>query len=179
MNKNLTYEKACKLFRYDESNGKLIRKSTGKEAGTKNTDGYRRVSVNYKLYSVHRVIFLMLYGFTPEHEVDHINGVRDDNRSTNLRHVTNVCNAQNSKLFSSNTSGFTGVTFEKDRNKWKAVIRKSGKCIGLGRYDTAMEAALARLTFEIQCDYFVCNKRNNLVKAIRKEWSTFNVKCLT
>ena len=78
-----------KLFRYEE--GKLIWISkasltgpvyVGKIAGGLNTLGYWKISINGKSYSRSRLVFLMFHGYLPK-EVDHINGIRDDDRIEN------------------------------------------------------------------------------------------------
>ncbi len=72
--------------------------------------------------------------------IDHINGDKLDNRRKNLR----ICTPQQNQFNSKRRSGrFKGVFFESDRKKWKAAIGHNGKVINLGRYDTAIEAAIA------------------------------------
>jgi hypothetical protein len=65
-----------------------------------------------------------------------------DNRRENLRICTNAQNIQNSKRRSDNTSGFKGVSFEKDSGKWVARVTIPGTKTqkNLGRYDSAEEA---------------------------------------
>lgn len=64
--------------------------------------------------------------------IDHIGGnkTRNDNRKANLRVVTFQQNAMNRKKRSDNTSGVTGVSWDKDGQKWIAYI---GDKV-LGRY---------------------------------------------
>jgi len=80
-------------------------------------------------------------------EVDHINGNGLDNRKDNLRicdHFNNLCNV---KMWSSNTSGYKGVTWDKVNNKWIAQIGRKGKNIKIGRYNTIEEAYKERLKY--------------------------------
>lgn len=67
--------------------------------------------------------------------VDHINGNRLDNRKSNLRVCTHKENTQNSKLQSNNTSGYKGVSFDKNRNKWISYISIDRKFKYLGRFN--------------------------------------------
>lgn len=76
-------------------------------------------------------------------QVDHVNHNGLDNRKRNLRIVTNSQNAMNSRLRKDNTSGYKGVTWSKDKNKWQAQIAINKKYINLGRYSSIQEASLA------------------------------------
>jgi hypothetical protein len=76
--------------------------------------------------------------------VDHINGNGLDNRRSNLRAVTTAQNMRNrSGLDASNTSGYRGVHWRKDVQKWRAWIRVDYRGWHLGLFDTAEEAAHA------------------------------------
>ena len=75
-----------RLFHYNPYTGELRnrvrraqRAKVGELAGTVGTGGYRITAILDKSFTVHRLIFLMMAGYLPE-QVDHINGVRDDNR---------------------------------------------------------------------------------------------------
>jgi hypothetical protein len=68
----------------------------------------------------------MLNGYVPP-ILDHIDGNRSNNKIENLRAATVSQNLQNSKTYKSNTSGIKGVSWEKDRNKWKVQIMLRGK----------------------------------------------------
>jgi len=75
-------------------------------------------------------------------EVDHVHGAGLNNRRGNLRFASHQQNLFNSKIRTTNKSGYCGVTFDKDRGKWFASIRINGKTKGLGRFETPKEAAL-------------------------------------
>lgn len=75
--------------------------------------------------------------------VDHIDGNTENNFISNIRPATNQQNQFNSKKQSNSTSGYKGVTWKKERSKWKAHCQYNGKEIFLGYYDSKEEAALA------------------------------------
>jgi len=80
----------------------------------------------------------------PSKDVDHINGDRLDNRSSNLRFATRQQNSGNRGANSRNKSGYKGVNLhDPDRMVWKAQIMDNGKKRSIGYFATAAEAALA------------------------------------
>ena len=121
------------------------------------SDGYIHIRIDKKLYKAHRLAFLYMEGYFPEYQVDHMNGIRSDNRWKNLRHVSRSCNFQNCKLQANSTSGFTGVSWYKKGKKWHAQICIHKKVIHIGYYDTVEEAALARCRFEDESPDWTCN----------------------
>ena len=76
--------------------------------------------------------------------VDHINHNGLDNRKENLRICNNQNNIRNCIVPKNNTSGYKGVYFAKDKNKWTAQITINNKTKYIGRYDTIEEAIEAR-----------------------------------
>ena len=74
---------------------------------------------------------------------DHINGDGLDNRKINLRTCTASQNAMNSKTPKNNSSGFKGVYWRKDIEKWRAKIGVNRKTIHIGNYDSKIKAARA------------------------------------
>jgi hypothetical protein len=98
----------------------------------------------------HRVAFFLYHGHYPvwPNSVDHINHDGCDNRIENLREVTAKEQAMNTRLSKSNTSGVKGVSFLKDRNKWRASANIDGKKTNLGTFATMNEAVAARLKIE-------------------------------
>lgn len=91
----------------------------------------------------HRIIMEILDHNT---QIDHIHGKksRNDNRKDNLRIVTISQNQMNVPIRIDNTSGTTGVTFEKTREKWIANIQCNNKKIYLGQYNDKNTAVKVR-----------------------------------
>lgn len=108
------------------------------------SQGYRHSKIFERTYQCHRVIWAMVHGAWPEGEIDHINGVRHDNRIKNLREVTRSENQRNKKLSRNNSSGVMGVLRNKRRNKWKATIWADGRLINLGSFDSLEGAKASR-----------------------------------
>lgn len=77
-------------------------------------------------------------------EVDHINHNGLDNRKENLRIVTHKQNKFNNPILSTNTSGVTGVSWSKQKNKWRAYITIDDKQKSLGYYFNKEDAIKAR-----------------------------------
>lgn len=150
---HLTAERVRGLLHYEPPTGELTWRVSrggtaraGRVAGRiMPTTGYRQISIDDRRYLAHRLAWLYVYGVWPPDEIDHINGVKDDNRLSNLRLATHKQNKRNTKRQKNNTSGVTGVRYHKRRKKWVAEIRVNGKNIHLGYFDTLEEAMAARL----------------------------------
>jgi hypothetical protein len=115
----------------------------GTVAGRLKSNGYAYISVGGRSYRAHRLVWFYNFGEWPKSELDHINGIKNDNRLCNLREVTRSQNMQNCGKYLNNTSGFKGVSWNKQSNKWKAQICISGKHKHLGSFDTPEEASIA------------------------------------
>ena len=127
----------------------------GKAAFTHFDDeGYHRGAVLNVMLKAHRVIWALHYGEWPKAQVDHINGVRHDNRLENLRGATNQVNCRNMRRSAANTSGRTGVRRRSDNARWGAWINdQRGKKKSLGCFDTFEEACAAREAAERRYGY--------------------------
>lgn len=113
----------------------------GDVAGYLAQDGYLIISIRQRGYGAHRLAWLYMHGVWPNHFIDHINGVRNDNRIENLRDVTTSVNAENRKRAtrSNQFTGLLGVSYG-SKNTWKAAIVVKGKTKNLG-YFRSPEAA--------------------------------------
>ena len=138
----ITYEQAASEVSYEPNTGRFIRASTGRETGTKTCYGYIQVNVAKRIVRANRLAVLLQTGEWPVGVVDHINGVRDDNRWANLRDVSHAINAQNVKSASRrNKLGALGV--HQDRGKFKVVMTAYGRHHFVGRFSTLDEAKQA------------------------------------
>ena len=144
---NLTAERLRDVLEYNPSTGDFRwlvalsnRVCIGGLAGKTNSKGYRSIRIDGKSYSSHRLAFLFMIGEFPDLGVDHADGNRSNNRWINLREATSSQNGANARRWSSNTSGYKGVTWHKTAQKWQSQIRSGGKCHYLGCFDTPEEA---------------------------------------
>lgn len=158
MTATLTAERVRELFEYDPDSGVLSwkgprkgRQKQGLEAGFLISDGYQKVGIDGRRYPLHRVVWLYVFGVWPEGQIDHVNGVRSDNRISNLRDVTAAVNCQNvRKARGSSKSGLLGASWHKQRNRFQAQIKVDGSSRFLGLYATAEEAHQAYLVAKRQ-----------------------------
>lgn len=152
---SVNQKKMHELFNYNPETGIIKWKKSrggklaGSLAGSVGDTGYLNIMINGTTYKAHRLIWLYSYGYLPEHQIDHINRVRDDNKLSNLRAISPQCNTRNCKLYNNNTSGIKGVSVTKN-GRWKARIVVDYKSKHLGIYKSIENAACARLAAE-QC----------------------------
>lgn len=145
---NITQESLQKVLRYDRESGLVTHRYdsasglAGTTVGYPHKEGYLSVSLGRKEYLLHRIIWVMETGETPN-QVDHINHIRNDNRWSNLRNVTSRQNQMNMGLSSNTSSKVNGVRILPS-GRFQAHITVNRKQIGLGTYDTLEEALLAR-----------------------------------
>ena len=145
---DLTAQRLRELLRYNPETGIFTRPrptrytQAGGDAGRLNNIGYMVVSIDRKKMLAHRLAWLYQTGGWPTAEVDHINGIRTDNRWENLRDVSPSTNQQNRRAPNRNNSaGLLGVSREK--KSWVAQIFHDGKRKRLGTFDTPEEAHAA------------------------------------
>jgi hypothetical protein len=135
----LRYDKDSGLFYWIKNTYK--RNNIGEIAGSLERNGYIRISVLGNRFLAHRLAWYFIYGVMPTKSIDHINGIRTDNRIDNLREVSSQENSHNSfKKNSNNSTGYLGVSYFKTHNKFHAQIEVDKKTIHLGFYNSPEEA---------------------------------------
>jgi hypothetical protein len=111
-------EHLLSTYRYDTATGKLINKKWNREYPgmiDKSNKGYVYIHVyfqgeRFKLWK-HRLVFFLVTGRFPK-EIDHLNGIKTDNRIENLREVNRSENEANKlrKWKKNPDSGLPGIT---------------------------------------------------------------------
>lgn len=142
----LTQERLKEVLLYNHHTGVFTSRSNDyRRRGKKKLDqGYVRIRIDDGLFRAHRLAWLYVTGAWPKHELDHINGVRHDNRWANLREAPRSMNMQNIRgARRNNKTGFLGIS--PHWNKFRAKIVANGKRYDLGLYPTAEEANEAYL----------------------------------
>ena len=125
-------------------------KWANKTAGTTDKDGYCYIKIGKKIYSCHRLAFLMMTGKHPINEIDHIDGDKHNNKWSNLREATRTENNRNTKVKSNSRSGIKGVFFNKRCSLYFSSIRVNGKRFHLGYFKTIEECLGARKAAEVK-----------------------------
>lgn len=147
------------VLRYDYSSGVFFwlkdssRRKSGDMAGYIRQDGYSEIKLNFEKFFGHRLAWFYVFKKWPEFQIDHINGDRSNNRISNLRESNQHENLKNRAISSNNTSGVMGVSLDKSRGLYIAVIGVNGKIKNLGRFKTMGEAISARKASEQKYGY--------------------------
>ena len=157
---DLTAERLRELLDYDQETGVFTRKvklcnrvKVGDVAGYLNRKGYIHIRVDGRSHKAHRLAWLYVHGVWPQSGIDHINGIKDDNRIINLREATHSDNQQNlRKPHADNKIGLLGVS--RSQGKFKAQINVDGKVRTIGRFHTPEAAHAAYLEAKRQLHPF-------------------------
>ncbi|MBH3259961.1 HNH endonuclease [Serratia marcescens] len=144
--RGIIHAELLERLHYDPDSGLFTRlKDTGSPKGKKGVvagslkkQGYVDIRFNGQIYKAHRLAWFYHYGEWPDGEIDHINGIKSDNRISNLRAATRAENIRNIGRRNKNRTGFKGVG--NAGKKWQARITHNGSKIYLGLFDTPEEA---------------------------------------
>lgn len=143
------------LLNYDPETGIFTWKESGKATGTKQKNGYILIQANggrIKEYA-HRLAYVFMGEDVPE-LVDHINGVKHDNRWCNLRPANKVDNACNAKIRQDNKTGYKGVSWCSGKKRWRVSVTYNKKTVSK-RFKDFDEAVsyMEKLRKELHKDY--------------------------
>lgn len=148
----ITQERLRELLDYDPVTGFFTRRvrtsnriKVGQVAGGNricNGRPYRVICLEGKSYFAHRLAWLYVHGEWPDY-IDHMNGQGRVNAIENLRDCSQTQNGANKVRPLNNTSGFKGVTFDRQRNQWRSQIQFKRKHKTLGLFDRVEDAARA------------------------------------
>lgn len=147
----LTASELKEIFHYDPETGewfRFVNRGRKSNIGPYSTKphgrlGYCFFGVNMRLYAAHRLAWLYVYGEWPKADIDHINGVKTDNRIANLRESNALENNQNRiPCKSKNRTGAAGVT-AMPSGRFQAKIKANKQHVYLGTFDTIEDAESA------------------------------------
>jgi hypothetical protein len=134
----LTQDRLKEVLDYNPETGVFVSLETGDSIGC-NDEGYVRITMKDRSkHYAHRLAWLYVHGKWPEGDIDHIDRNKSNNAISNLRDVPRAINIFNAPNRQDNTSGCTGVTWCKNKQKWKVRLRT--KSLG---YYTDFDAAVA------------------------------------
>ncbi|MFZ4072102.1 MAG: HNH endonuclease signature motif containing protein [Caulobacterales bacterium] len=146
----LTAAELREILTYDPETGVFTRRiqtcnnhKVGDVCNTVANNGYVLIGVKSKRWYAHRLAWLYVHGTWPDGQIDHINGVRTDNRISNLRTATQSQQNGNQRIHDRNTSGRRGVSWCKKRQMWRAYIRPTTGQKHLGYFTNLDDAAAA------------------------------------
>ena len=141
----ITFEQARELLNYNPDTGAITRKIKKQGKPITHKEGrYLTIHIDNVSYLQHRLAWLLYYGEWPKSHINHINGIKSDNRIKNLEDVSALVNGNSFRALSSkNTSGYKNVHFDVEKQKWNATKTYYGTSYFLGSYETAEEANAA------------------------------------
>jgi hypothetical protein len=113
----------------------------GDKAGSVSSEGYVVIGCDQRVYKAHRLAWLYVTGNEPRHQIDHINGVKNDNRLANLREATHSQNQFNTSKRVTESKLPRGVT--ESNNGYQARIGYGTKRIYLGYFKCPAAASFA------------------------------------
>jgi len=138
----LAYSPETGDFTWNESRSRTAK--AGDIAGSYQQHGYLNIKIDGRTYRSHRLAWLYVHGRWPAEQIDHVNGVRDDNRIANLREATVGQNHQNRAVQKNSTSRHPGVGWHSRAKRWRVHIKVGGKQIYIGHFREFSDAVEAR-----------------------------------
>lgn len=132
----ISYNKKTGVLRWKYKKDHLAAKRV---AGIKHHTGYLYVKIKGRMYGAHRIAWLIVKGRWPRKFLDHKNGIKNDNRFTNLRNVTHFQNGMNRRKIKAGSSKLKGVSLSKTTGLWHTTIMKNGRSYYLGQFKTDVE----------------------------------------
>lgn len=121
----LKYDLITGNFIWVQKTSKSFTKPLGSIAGSDNGKGYIIIEFMGKSYKAHRLAWYYHYNKWPEGQIDHINGITNDNRIENLRDVTSSENSKNRLYHRDRTlKPLLNIHYRKSKNFYEVIINK-------------------------------------------------------
>lgn len=170
MNGRPTRERIDELLNVDTETGVITwrkgrgRAGAGSVAGRLHVTGYLELQVDGVMLKAHAVVFFVAHGWWPD-RIDHINGVRCDNRISNLREADAAANARNRTNWVTER-GLLGAN-KTSSGRWSSTISADSVSYHLGVYDSEQEAHAAYVEARDLCAIAERNARHSVLTKLR------------
>lgn len=147
---DITHERLLECLDYNPESGDFIWKKSsprgadirGRRAGSVGTNGYVRIRVDGQHYSAHRLAWIFTHGSISTMSIDHINGIKTDNRIANLRYATRQQNGMNTGMPATNSTGHKNVS--RNRGGYLVTVKSEGRVFSKWFKDLSDAANCAR-----------------------------------
>lgn len=143
----LTHARLKELLHYDPETGAFTRRQAvgklkaGAVFGSLNGHGYLHGWLDGRnLFKCHRLAWFYVHGQMPTAHIDHIDGVRDNNRISNLRLTNYVANGQNQHRRKKGSDQSLPLGVSRNGSGFKAAICVNKRTWYLGTFRTPQEA---------------------------------------
>lgn len=163
---SLTQRRLKEYLFYDKDTGKFYwikntgpNCSIGDEAGWVSL-GYRHIQLLNKSYPAHRLAWLYMEGYLPEHDVHHRDDNGLNNKWDNLEHLNRSCHLKTRNPSKANKSGIIGVCYNKRDGLWQMQIAKNKNERIREYYKNFNDAVKARYKYEVLLGYFKCKEKS-------------------
>ena len=140
----LDYDKNTGIFRWKKANNKKIK--IGSIAGHKGKNGFGRIKIGNGVYDIHRLAWFYVNAKLPTGFIFHINGIKTDNR------ISNLIEAPYSNYFGNIKNKKNNIYYNKRYKKWHSTIMIYGNNIYLGQFDTEQEAKNAVTNYKLKLE---------------------------
>lgn len=146
----LTVKRLKEILLYNPNSGVFVWRvapcrsvQAGQVAGRLSNRGYIQIGISCRVYSAHRLAWFYTYGVWPAKDLDHKDRNKQNNAICNIREASQSENKANVEMHRDNTSGVKGVSWDSQRQKWRAQIGFRGKYMYLGLFNSKDNAAAA------------------------------------
>jgi hypothetical protein len=161
----LTQEQLRQEIHYDPETGIFMKMSVCRGGlkpkvligNVKSSSGYLQIRISGKVHQAHRLAWFYMTGRMPDFQIIHVDGIKHNNRWGNLERRTSI--RVDKKAGSEHGSGVMGVTWVKDKSKWRARIRINDIDVHLGMFKELNDAIEARE--EANAQYALTQEKQN------------------